>query len=116
MAEVEQKNYQTIMIETVILLAPSIFCLIWGLINVMSSARTYRYWIFSLLMFTATLYLYSETFLFAGLDSKRALMISDFVYRFAALILPTVIMLYSRRVAFHKYHSSFFKNYIDKLI
>lgn len=106
MAEVEQKNYQTIMIETVILLAPSIFCLIWGLINVMSSARTYRYWIFSLLMFTATLYLYSETFLFAGLDSKRALMISDFVYRFAALILPTVIMLYSRRVAFHKYHSN----------
>lgn len=94
------------MIETIILLAPSIFCLIWGLINIMSSARTYRYWIFSLLMFTATLYLYSETFLYAGLNSKTALMISDFVYRFAALALPSVIMLYARRVAFHKYHSN----------
>lgn len=93
------------MIETAILLAPSIFCFIWGLINVMSRARTYRYWIFSLLMFTTTIYLYSETFLFAGLDSKNALMISDFIYRFAALTLPSVIMLYARRVAFHKYYS-----------
>lgn len=93
------------MIETAVLLAPSVFSFIWGLINVMSRARTYRYWIFSLLMFITTLYLYSETFLFAGLDSKRALMISDFVYRFAALTLPSVIMLYARRVAFHKYYS-----------
>lgn len=93
------------MLEITILLAPSIFCLIWSLINIMSSARTYRYWIFSLYMITVTVYFYSETYLFAGLNSSNALMVSDFVYKFAATILPSVTMLYSRRVAFHKYYS-----------
>lgn len=91
------------MIDEILLLFPCFLCLIWAVLGLRYKPRTYRKRTFGIMMVACAVYFFTAANYASVSNGSVSLVYMGFVGRTAALVIFPIMILYVRRLTFHKY-------------